>query len=281
MILIYGSGGNIGSEFCSEMMRRGISFCEGEWKRLMGAGSLPRGFKIDLVINCAALVTRPNVDFCDDHKEATIRGNLLLPTILTMACMERGVSLLHVSTGCLYNGDNGGVGWRESDEAQLRFDTGAGWYVGSKQMAEKVVSGYARSYCCRARIPFDHIDGPVNYLSKLMRFKKIVSEPNSLAHRGDFVKACLDMYEKKAPYGIYNMTNPGAMTAREIVELLQELNPKKYEFWDTAEFVKQARCLKSNCVLNTDKLKNAGIAMRPAQEAVVDSVACWKWENQP
>ena len=41
---------------------------------------------------------------------------------------------------------------------------------------------------------------------------------NSLSHLEDCVKACLDLWEKNsAPFGIYNVTNPGVVAVREIL----------------------------------------------------------------
>ncbi len=73
------------------------------------------------------------------------------------------------------------------------------------------------------RIPFDQFDNPRNYLSKLQSYAKVYENVNSLSHRGDFVAACLELWRRRAPFGIYNVTNPGFVTSRQVVEMIQKI----------------------------------------------------------
>ena len=69
---------------------------------------------------------------------------------------------------------------------------------------------------------------PRNYLSKVQRYEKVYDNVNSISHRGDFVRACLDLWERRAPFGIYNVTNPGFVTTRQVVDLVEKiLKPAK------------------------------------------------------
>jgi UDP-glucose 4,6-dehydratase len=102
---------------------------------------------------------------------------------------------------------------------------------------------------------------------------------NSLSHLDDFVRACLDLWERQAPFGTYNMTNPGAVRTRQVVEMINRiLKPDRhFEFWkDEEEFYRLgAKALRSNCVLDVSKLLVAGVKMRPVEEAVEDSLRNW------
>lgn len=280
MIVLLASSGYIGSEFASSILDRYGSIGTPSRQEYSQFDRLRRYLKAtnaSLVINCAAFVTKPSVDLCEDHKAETLMGNLVLPAIITNACQATDTPLLHVSTGCLFNGDNGGKGYTEKDAPQLTFDTGCGYYVGSKQLAEQVVYQYEKAFICRIRIPFDGINHERNYLSKLQYYPKIYSNLNSLSHRRDFVKTCLGLWENRAPFGVYNCTNPGAITAREIVGMMNKyLTPREYEFWDEAEFMMAvAKTPKSNCVLNVDKLLSTGLKIRYVHEAVEDSLKHW------
>lgn len=276
-VLLFGSSGYVGSVFRREMDRRGIPYV-----RVARSHVFTR-FDVSLVINCAAYVAKPSVDFCEDNKVETLRGNLLLPAVLSDFSRWLECPFLHVSTGCLYNGDNGGKGWSEKDPAQLTFDTGAGIYVSSKQMAEEVVAKNEHAYICRIRIPFDEEDGERNYISKMLRYPKIYEDLNSLSHRGDFVNACLDLWMASAPFGTYNVTNPGAMWTHDVVDAIRRhLKPEgQFVYWDHDEFhQKVARTKKSNCVLDVSKLLSTGVKIRPVHEAVEDSLKNWKWETK-
>lgn len=278
-IVLLGASGYIGSAFRKEMRRRGIEFiCPGrEEYQTFGGMRLVLGFDCHLVINCAAFVAKPSVDFNEDHKGQTLSANLVLPVAIANACESEGVSLLHVSTGCIYNGTNNSRGFSEADPAQLTFDTSCGVYVGAKQLAEECLK-YSNTYICRIRLPFDQHDHQRNFLSKIQRYSKVYSNVNSISHRGDFVKACLDLVELGAPFGTYNMTNQGAISARQIVEMIkQTLCPdREFEFWEEEDFMKNsARTLKSNCVLDISKLLDAGVHMRHVQDAVQESLDNW------
>lgn len=282
MILLLGASGYIGQAFFRRLKELDADFAclyrsTCDYTRFTELyDTLKHGFS--LVINCAAFVAKPSVDLCEDHKSETLLANTVFPQTLLNACEITGVPLIHVSTGCLYNGANRCKGYSEEDSPHLTFDTGAGVYVGSKALAERIVSQYDKAYICRIRLPFDQYDNERNYLSKIQRYPKVYSNVNSLAHRGDFVNACLDLWEKRAKPGIYNCTNRGAISAFEIVGMIRDiLKPNRpFFFWDEEEFMQRhARVPKSNCVLSVDKLASVGINMRHVTEAVEDALRKW------
>jgi dTDP-4-dehydrorhamnose reductase len=283
-IILLGSSGYIGSAFKREIERRGITvICPFRisYDSFKKMDYFLRAHKPYAVINCAAFITKPSVDLCEDHKSKTLAGNLVLPVNISNACEVTNTKLLHVSTGCLYNGHNGGKGFSESDAPHMTFDAGAGVYVGSKQLAEVSITN-PDTYICRIRIPFDEIDHERNYLSKLQRYEKVYSNLNSLSHRGDFVSACLDLLGAGAPFGTYNVTNEGAITAREITEMMTRTLriPREFKFWDENEFMATvARTVKTNCTLDISKLLAAGVKMRHVRDAVQCSLDNWVVEH--
>ncbi|MFN7138222.1 MAG: dTDP-4-dehydrorhamnose reductase, partial [Limisphaerales bacterium] len=121
-----------------------------------------------------------------------------------------------------------------------------------------------------------------NYLSKVQRYAKVYDNVNSLSHRADFVNACLDTWKLKTPFGIYNVTNPGYVTTRQVVQMIQDvLKPSRaFEFWENdEEFYKvAAKTPRSNCIMDVSKLLNAGVKMRPVEDALLDSLRNWKPE---
>ena len=139
-----------------------------------------------------------------------------------------------------------------------------------------------QSYLWRMRIPFDEFDHSRNYLSKIQRYPKVYDNVNSLSHRGDFVRACLDLWERRAPFGVYNMTNPGFVTTRHVVDLIERtLRPaRRFAFWKSDEefYRLAAKTPRSNCVLDTSKLLATGVALRPVEEALEHSLRQWQPE---
>ena len=135
----------------------------------------------------------------------------------------------------------------------------------------------------RLRIPFDEFDGSRNFLTKLQRYAKVYDNVNSISHLGDYVRACLELWQRRAPFGIYNVTNPGFVTSRQVVEMIQRiLRPqRRFEFWqDDNEFYRMAATTpRSNCVLDTGKLLAAAVRMRSVEEALTDALSRWQPEG--
>jgi dTDP-4-dehydrorhamnose reductase len=62
----------------------------------------------DVVVNCIGIVKQ-----AVDDPEPAIRVNALFPHRLAAACRERGARLIHVSTDCVFSGEQGGYTERD------------------------------------------------------------------------------------------------------------------------------------------------------------------------
>lgn len=156
------------------------------------------------------------------------------------------------------------------------------FYSNSKALGEAALEGLGEHYVWRLRIPFDGQDGARNYLSKLQRYSRVYSAINSLSHRGDFVQACLESWERRIPPGIYNVVNPGFLTTEALVDRLRSALSigRTFEYWSgDAEFYRVAALApRSNCLLDSNKLRRAGVTLRPIAEALEDALSRWQWE---
>ena len=87
-------------------------------------------------------------------------------------------------------------GFTETDAPNFSFRRPpCSFYSGTKALGEEAIAGVGQSYIWRLRIPFDEFDSPRNYLSKVQRYPKVYDNVNSISHRADFVRACLDLWE--------------------------------------------------------------------------------------
>jgi dTDP-4-dehydrorhamnose reductase len=313
MILLLGGTGYVGEAFLRELVSRGLEFRNvrrsesdyGNFDILLG---LLRVVKPTFLVNCAGYTGKPNVDACEVAKADTLVGNTLLPQTIAQACAAVGVPWGHVSSGCIYSGakvvgEDGTVrvekdmtqpemrglaertperirGFTEEDVPNFSFRDGpCSFYSGTKALGEEAITGIGTSYVWRLRIPFDEFDGPRNYLSKVQRYSKVYDNLNSISHREDFAKACLDLWQVGAPAGIYNVTNPGWVTTRKVVQRLEAiLKPsKRFEFWESDEefYRVAAKTPRSNCVMDGTKLLRAGVVMRPVEEALEHALRNW------
>jgi len=172
------------------------------------------------------------------------------------------------------------AGFTENDEPNFTFrQPPCSFYSGTKALGEEAIRGSGEAYVWRLRIPFDEHDSARNYLSKVQRYSKVYDNVNSISHRGDFVRACLDLWEKRAPFGIYNVTNPGAVTTRQVVETIQRVLKldRVFEYWmNDSEFYKAAAATpRSNCMMDVTKLLSTGVKMRSVEDALEDALIRW------
>ena len=107
------------------------------------------------------------------------------------------------------------LGFTETDTPNFTFrDLPCSFYSGTKALGEEAIAAFGQSLSGGLRIPFDQFDNRRNYLSKVQRYPKVYENVNSISHRGDFAQRCLDLWDRQAPFGTYNVTNPGYVTTR-------------------------------------------------------------------
>lgn len=265
-VLLYGSRGYLGQQFL-RMYPQAIC---GE-ADIADASALAAELDEhapDVIINCAGKTGRPNVDWCEDHKAETIRGNVTGPLVLLEEAGKRGIYLVHMSSGCIYTGDNDGHGFSETDPPN--FD--GSFYSRSKAWADRMLSEFP-VLILRLRMPFDGSRSPRNLFIKLLKYKKVLDEPNSLTYLPDFLKAA-DALIAKRKTGIYHVTNPGVISPYAIMKLYQQRNDPNHTFesLDTESLGTVVKAGRSNCILNTDKLAAEGIHLLPVDQAVDEAL---------
>jgi dTDP-4-dehydrorhamnose reductase len=287
MIYLLGGSGYVGHAYQALLTRKNIPF-----RNLRRAdvdytnpAILAAALKADqptFLINAAGYTGKPNVDACELHKTECLFGNAVFPGIVAQACVEAGISWGHVSSGCIYTGSRpDGTGFTETDTPNFSFRTNnCSFYSGTKALGEEVLAGTPNVYIWRLRIPFDNVDNPRNYLTKLMRYAKLLEAENSISQLDEFVAATFACWEKRVPFGTYNVTNPGHITTREVVSMIEKsgVHPKKYEFFASeAEFMKiAAKTPRSNCVMNSAKLASVGIQMTEVHACVEQALRTWQ-----
>ncbi len=225
------------------------------------------------VLNAAGSTGRPNVDWCEDHKEETIRNNVIGTLNLTDCCFERGIHITVFATGCIYTYDDkhpiGGPGFLETDKAN--FD--GSFYSETKAHVEEVslhtrcliqklikaqvMKAYSNVLILRLRMPVSDDLHSRNFVTKIAKYERVVDIPNSNTILHDLLPASILLAEHKET-GIYNFTNPGAISHNEVLSLFKEYVRPDFT-WKNFTLEEQAKVIKagrSNCKLDTTKLIN-------------------------
>ncbi|MBU0767304.1 sugar nucleotide-binding protein [Patescibacteria group bacterium] len=230
----------------------------------------------DVVINAAGKTGRPNVDWCEDHKEETLISNVAGPIILLNECAKRNIYLVHLGSGCIYSGDNGGKGFSEEDPPNFS----GSFYSRTKAWIDQILKEFPASpdgtggvLVLRLRMPFDGTNGERNLINKIKNYDHVLDVQNSITYIPDFLEATQKLIEKKAT-GLYNMVNPGTISPYEIMEMYKEIvDPsKEFERLTSEGLSGITKAGRSICTLNSDKLKGEGIVMKPVKEAVEEAL---------
>ncbi|KAI6247066.1 Bifunctional dTDP-4-dehydrorhamnose 3,5-epimerase/dTDP-4-dehydrorhamnose reductase [Erysiphe necator] len=214
-------------------------------------------YKPTHVLNVAGSTGRPNVDWCEDNKEETIRNNVIGAINLSDCCFLKKIHVTVFATGCIYVYDHlhpiGGPGFLESDKAN--FD--GSFYSETKAHVEEILKNYSNTLILRLRMPVSDDLHPRNFVTKISKYDRVVDIPNSNTVLYELLPASILLAEHNE-VGVYNFTNPGAISHNEVLSLFKKYVRPDFT-WQNFSLEEQSKVIKagrSNCKLDTNKLVN-------------------------
>jgi len=213
-------------------------------------------YKPAYILNCAGVTGRPNVDWCEDHKQETIRANVIGTLNLIDVAFLHNIHVTNFATGCIFEYDEqhplgSGKGFLEEDTPN--FDKS--FYSMTKAMVEKLTKFYPNALVLRVRMPISDDLEPRNFITKISKYERVVNVPNSMTVLHDLLPISIDMAEKGLK-GVYNFTNPGVISHNEILDLYKQyIDPNfKYTNFSLDEQAKILKAGRSNNELDASKL---------------------------
>jgi len=233
-----------------------------------GAEKLIKKYNPKIIINCAGITGKSNVDDCELEKDATLLANSFVPVILAEICLRGKIKLVHISSGCIFNYDyKRGKPLRENSRDYF-FGL---FYSRSKIYAERAIEGLARDYnilIARIRIPLLNAKHPKNVLDKLIHYEKVIDIANSVTYIPDFIKAIKHLIKIDAR-GVYNVVNRGGLRYPELLKVYQKYVP---EFKFQAVALKKLGLSRTNLILSTNKLEKTGFKVRSINSILEECV---------
>lgn len=217
-----------------------------------------------VLINASGYTGR-NVDDCESNRTECYQANTTTPILMAQVCRGLGATLLHVSSGCLFDG----LGpFSETDQPD--FADGRQFYSYCKASAEREIeeSG-ATAFIFRIRMPFSHRPHPRNWLVKLANYEKILDGLNSVTWIDEFAVRSWQLHEK-APPGIYHCAQPEAVGTASVATMLNEAGVRKQpvEIFPPDIFLTK-HVQRSATVLNVEKFEKAyGTSFTPTDVAI-------------
>lgn len=257
-VLLYGSSGWIGSQLYKLFQDYNIEIIPSK-VRLENYGDI--GNELDEikpthVVNSCGLCGTPNVDWCETHRDEVLSVNVIGTCVLSEECRRRNIHITVLATGCIYEYDDehtieNKVGFTEEDKPNFE----GSFYSKTKIIAENIQKNMDNTLILRIRMPLSADLNPRNFITKIIKYEKVVNIPNSMTILDDFLPVIVDMCIKNKT-GIYNFTNPGTISHNEILSLYQKYIDPHFK-WINFSLEEQAKILKagrSNNCLDSSKL---------------------------
>lgn len=274
-VLIFG-GGQIGTFYLNYFTGKGIDVQvaregdkEVDIRDAEGVAKAIDAFSPTVVINTAALT---NLEYCGTHRLEAFDVNVLGAANLAKVCDEKGVYMVHFSSGCIFSSVDGKDAKSETDEPNP--SSYYGWTkVWSEQMVMFERSKDFKCLILRPRQPVSTKLSPKNMLVKMLTFSKFIDTANS----GTVIEDLMDWTDQltdKQVTGVLHVANIGYTTPYNIglmikEHILPDLEPEKIT---KAELDKMTPNTRVDTVLNVDKLLGLGIAVKPYEERLADVV---------
>ena len=134
----------------------------------------------------------------------------------------------------------------------ISFDVPSFAYVFSPH---QVMKYYKNCLILRLRMPVSDDLHSRNFVTKIAKYEYVVDIPNSNTILHDLLPASILLAEHSET-GIYNFTNPGAISHNEVLTLFRDIVRPGFS-WKNFSLEEQAKVIKagrSNCCLDTTKL---------------------------
>lgn len=208
------------------------------------------------VLNAAGITGRPNIDWCEDNKPETMRTNVIGTLNLADLCYIRNIHCTVYATGCIFlydekHPEGSGIGFTEEDAPN--FD--GSFYSQTKGYMEPMLKEYPNVLILRVRMPVSADLIHRNFVTKIVKYEKVVNIPNSMTILDEMLPASLAM-AKAGLTGVYNFTNPGVISHNEVLDLYTKYIDPTYTYknFTVEEQAKVIKAPRSNNELDTTKL---------------------------
>ena len=200
-----------------------------------------------------------------DKLKENIRDNLYGPFMLAMLCQKYNIHLTYFGTGCIFDGYPED-GYQEGDIPDFFGSS----YSVVKGFTDRIMHQFNDHVLnLRIRMPISADLHPYSFITKLLSYAKICSNPNSMSVLPDLLPIMIDMAKNRIT-GTINFTNPGVISHNEILEMYRDIIDPNFT-WENFTLAEQDEILKSkrsNNYLNTHKLETLYPNILPIHESI-------------
>lgn len=210
-----------------------------------------------------------NIDYLEypTKLKENINDNLFSPLMIALATKDLGIHFTYLGTGCIfeYNEDNVLYKFDENDEPNFFGSS----YSITKGYTDKIMKTCCNVLNARIRMPITYNPHTKDFITKIGKFEKVCSVPNSMTVLDDLLPILIDMTLNNVK-GTINLANPGVISHNDILEMYKEYCDKEHT-WTTIthqELVQLLKADRSNNHLDTKRLET----LYPKVPNIMDSV---------
>jgi dTDP-4-dehydrorhamnose reductase len=259
-ILFFGSRGWIGKQFGDYLNNNGITYISTD-VRADDEKAVEAEIKLYSPTHIISFIGRTHgeeyntIDYLELPGKLTdnIRDNLYSPLILSILCEKYNIHYTYLGTGCIFSSDDPTKTYIDDDEKPNFFGSSYSIVKGFTDRLQHMYSNNTLNL--RIRMPIVNFEHHRNFLTKIFKYKKICSMPNSMTVLEDMFPVIMDMIIKNTT-GTFNLVNKGLIEHNDILEMYKEHVDTSFT-WENFSIEEQDATLlskRSNIQLSTDKL---------------------------
>ncbi len=231
-----------------------------------------QGLPADIVINAAAYTA---VDKAESEADLVFRINRDGAAAVAVACADRKLPLIHLSTDYVFAGDQPAP-WRETDPCHPQSVYGASKLAGEQAVQAAWPSAVIlRTAWVHSPFGSNFVRTMLRLSSERDRLRVVADQRGSPTYAHDLAAAILAMAKQGGPGGIFHLAGTGAATWHEVaVETMRAAGRTiPVDAIATADYPTPAK-RPANSVLETAKITATyGIRLPPGQDGVQRCVA--------
>lgn len=259
-ILFFGSKGWIGQQFGYYLNKNGITYISTDI-RADDEKAVEEEIKLYSPTHIVSFIGRTHgggyntIDYLElsGKLKDNIRDNLYSPLVLSILCERHNIHYTYLGTGCIFSSDDPTTTSIDDDALPNFFGSS---YSIVKGFTDRLQHLYSKNTLnLRIRMPIVNYEHNRNFLSKIFKYEKICSMPNSMTVLEDMFPVIMDMMSKNTT-GTFNLVNKGVITHNEILEMYKEHQEPTFT-WKNFSVEEQNAILlskRSNTQLSNDKL---------------------------
>lgn len=182
-----------------------------------------------------------------------MRDNLYAPILLATIANKMDIHFTYLGTGCIFtypDVNNPDLTTGMSTEAEPTFFGSS--YSTVKGFTDRLMHHFPNVLNARIRMPIVNYHHPRNFITKITKYEKICSIPNSMTVLPELLPVLVDM-AAAGKSGTFNLVNHGVITHNEILDMYKKyVDPEfHYQNFSIEEQAKILAAGRSNTYLET------------------------------